>query len=468
MLLVGGALVAAAGCARSQSDEVARSSAPIIGGKLDTAHKGVVSLLKQVQGGYYPSCSGTLLTQNLVLTAHHCVAGLDSEDGSSVECGKTNFTAPDRASTMIVSVEANVGQEGIDPFRVAEVWLPPNAGSAVCGKDIALLLLAGSGVPASVATPIEPRVTSEVDANDVFAAIGYGLQDPNDQQGQTVGHRMIVTDAQVFCAGQDCGSPLVTSTEFIADSPVCSGDSGGPALDAEGRVSGVTSRGDPDCTVGIYSSVFAWRTFIKDATFDAATKGHYLPPAWAGPPPEGFDPGISQPGSGGSAGSGGSGNASGGASTGAGGSVAVGGSMSASGGALSVAGTGNTTPSVGGGSPSSPTIDPLGLACTGTCPGSYLCWAASGQPPGICVPACGEGLKACPERYTCSEELGACIISTAARQTPAVADSDGGCSVAAPAPRGTRLGLGAGTWLLALALGLAGRRSRARRRPSGT
>jgi MYXO-CTERM domain-containing protein len=384
----------------------------------------VVSLLKQVQGGYFPSCSGTLLAQNLVLTAHHCVASLTSQDGSSVECGKTAFQEPESAQTMLISVEANVGQEGLDPYRVSKVWVPEME-SAVCGKDIALLLLSGQGIPANVAKPIEPGFAAEVKPDAIFAAIGYGLQDPNDQQGETAGHRMGVSDAKVFCAGTSCGTPMVTDGEWIAESPVCSGDSGGPALDQNGRVVGVTSRGDPQCTIGIYSSVFAWRDFITKGAQDAAEAGGYSPPTWAGGP---VDPG----------GTGGVSSAGGSSSTG--GSPSSAGSFNLAGSPPAIAGMG-----AGGGANMSPTVDPLGLPCTGTCPGAYKCWAENSQPPGICVPACTAAAPTCPTDFTCSTELQACV-KTSAIQGGESHDSSG-CSVAAPASSTSR-----GPWLAAFAL----------------
>jgi Trypsin len=446
--LLGLACSAFVGCDRQASEDLARNESPIIGGKLDTADKGVVSLLKQVQGGYYPACSGTLLTQNLVLTAHHCVAALSSADGASVECGKTEFQALDQASKLLVSVEANVGNDGLNPFRVSQIWVPPGD-SAVCGRDIALLLLTSNGVPATAAKPIEPSLTRELAADEVFAAIGFGLQDPKDETGETAGHRMSVTDAKVFCEGAACGTDLVKEGEFIADSPVCSGDSGGPALDKDGRVCGVTSRGDEKCTVGIYSSVSAWRDFIIEKTFVAAESGHYNPPAWAGAPPPGFDPGIVPMG--GSNGVAGSGGAS---------------SSGGSAGSITLAGTGPITvvgggPGAGGGSSSaSPTIDPLGLSCTGICPGSYKCWAATGKPPGICVPECSAAQTTCPSGFTCDTGLLACIKQT---KTTSVQHS-GSCSVSsasgAPGNRGA-------AWLGLGLLGFACCGRRARRRASG-
>lgn len=400
------------GCSQPASEKLAQSDSAIIGGKLDTADKGVVSLLKAVQGGFYPACSGTLLTQNLVLTAHHCVAELNSSDGASVDCTTTQFQNQTLASKMLISVEANVGTDGLNPFKVAQVWVPPGDNS-VCGRDIALLLLSGSGVPAGSAKPIEPSLTRQLAANEVFAAVGFGLQDPKDQTGATAGHRMSVSNAKVYCDGTACGTDLVKAGEFIADSPVCSGDSGGPALDQDGRVSGVTSRGDDKCTVAIYSSVSAWRDFIVEKTFAAATSGHYNPPAWAGTPPAGFDPGVvPTAGSGGAAASsGGSSGASGGASNNGGSSSAAGNASSGSDAAagtapLTVVGGGS---SAGGASTGSPTIDPLGLSCDGQCPGSYKCWAASSQPPGICVPECSQADTTCPDGFECDTTLSACI-----------------------------------------------------------
>lgn len=418
-------LAAIAGCERPSTEDVARVDASIIGGKLDTAHRGVVLLLKQVEDGFLPTCSGTLLTRNLVLTAHHCVAGLDSADGASIKCGTTQFMETEVASSMIVSVEANVGTEGIDPFRVAQVWVPPG-GSAVCGRDVALLLLSGAGVPANQATPIEPNLEADLAPTDVFAAIGFGLQDPKDETAQTAGHRMGVSDAQVFCKGDACGVDQVLEGEFLADSPVCSGDSGGPALDENGRVSGVASRGDPQCTVGIYSSVAAWRDFIIDKTLAAAASGHYDPPAWTRAQPTGVDPGVPTAGTS-SAGGDDGGVSFAGAPTGGGGR-ATGGSSS-------------------NGSPV------LGSSCSGECPGAYVCWAASGKPPGICVPQCSAQQSTCPTDYSCDTGLGACL-RTADLAPP---KQSSGCSVT---PGGANAPP-KGVWLALLALAAVWRRRRA-------
>jgi secreted trypsin-like serine protease len=64
------------------------------------------------------------------------------------------------------------------------------------------------------------------------------------------------------------------------DANVCQGDSGGPALDDEGRVIGVASRGPASCDAAVYGDVAAWGDFIIDVALQAAETGSYDPPFW--------------------------------------------------------------------------------------------------------------------------------------------------------------------------------------------
>ena len=64
------------------------------------------------------------------------------------------------------------------------------------------------------------------------------------------------------------------------NAPICSGDSGGPALDERGRVFGVASRGDPGCEIAVYGDVSSWGPFIVDTALEAADLGGYVAPEW--------------------------------------------------------------------------------------------------------------------------------------------------------------------------------------------
>jgi secreted trypsin-like serine protease len=60
-----------------------------------------------------------------------------------------------------------------------------------------------------------------------------------------------------------------SENEFVVGESTCSGDSGGPALDASGAVVGVVSRGGPACTgsnaTNIYTATSAFSRLIKRA-----------------------------------------------------------------------------------------------------------------------------------------------------------------------------------------------------------
>jgi MYXO-CTERM domain-containing protein len=271
-----GLSIVLAGCTDAADLALANGVArePIIGGQPDSTSHNVVGILTR-EGEL---CSGSLILPNLVLTARHCVAAI-SGGGESVQCGVSTFGSVKAASDFVVSWDDNL-RDNIDSssvFHVSTVKVPTDSG--VCGNDIALLELS-SNVPASQATPLEPRVDSPPANNETFAAVGYGLTNPNDMAGTTAGKRMRFDGAHVSCVGSACRSLGAVANEWGAQSPVCSGDSGGPAIDSAGRVMGATSRGPSDCSSAVYSGVNTWKSFIVGAATTAAKDGGYTPPGW--------------------------------------------------------------------------------------------------------------------------------------------------------------------------------------------
>ena len=253
-------------------EDLGAVSEPILGGYNDDADTAVMAIIDVTR---HALCSGALIAPNVVLTARHCVSTLSG--GEYIDCADTTFGPVGAASSFFATTNATVDQAHSAELAVDEILGVSASGDKLCGSDLALLVLHES-VPAAKARPYLPRVDSAPAPNEAYHAIGFGATDGG---GSAAGRRRRRDGLAVSCVDASCATEI-TAGEWAGGGATCLGDSGGPALDAQGRIIGVTSRGGTSCESSVYSGVV--RQWLADSVIYAAKKGGYAAPEWtAGP-----------------------------------------------------------------------------------------------------------------------------------------------------------------------------------------
>lgn len=202
-------------------------------------------------------CSGTLIDEDRVLTAHHCVGERDGDNGFT---GRA--VSPDR---ILVELGGDVIPWG--EVGVRAIVAPP-CGLAAGVGDIAILVLERRLVGIPTLTPSLDYAVSE---GEHIEPVGFGhctASSASIERKTRVGGRI---DA-------------LRPSRFRLNAGICPGDSGGPALTSGGRLVGVVSAAVMDgseSTVGRseFTRLDAWRAVFSNAQLiaEGATQSE-LPP----------------------------------------------------------------------------------------------------------------------------------------------------------------------------------------------
>ncbi|MBI4703329.1 MAG: S1 family peptidase [Deltaproteobacteria bacterium] len=271
LLVLACALAMACGPAEEPGERFAGVAQSIAGGYDDHEDSAAVAVYRPPAG---PLCSGALIAPNVVLTAHHCVAPMAGTEGTAVACSQTKLGEPWPAGDFYATTSFKLGTG--PEHAVSEIVLPPAGDDLFCGNDVAILVLADNVDPAQ-AIPYEPRVEGAPEPGEEYYAIGYGATGAGTEGAGTRRRR---DGLHVACVGAGCDDSEIKSSEWLGETGICSGDSGGPALDLDDRVMGVTSRGATGCDEPVYGDVYAWRQWLKDTVVLASGLGAYAAPGW--------------------------------------------------------------------------------------------------------------------------------------------------------------------------------------------
>jgi secreted trypsin-like serine protease len=234
------------------------------------AYAATVGLHFKIAGPYFsstPSCSGTLITSDVVLTAGHCLSKQGGNGGAISPSDVRVFfgNASDDPSGVLVTVSETIVHPSYNSFSLV--------------NDIALLRLSQPAPVAPIANLPAALAFDNGDIGTVLDFVGFGYSDLAKTDYGVKLHNTIPLGAlgcpqSVYPA---CPAGAPTSTQFSysqsdggqVEGP-CNGDSGGPAFVSAGGatyVAGVTSYGDGPCDdYGVSTNVAAFEGWIADFT----------------------------------------------------------------------------------------------------------------------------------------------------------------------------------------------------------
>lgn len=217
------------GCGKSQ-DQISSSQLKVTNGtEIDNEEFPAVVLLYDDKIGSI--CTGTFVTETIVLTAAHCSMGGEvGQDGVVDHQLKIiEIEDPEEKSAKLVATSTKVVRNPL--------W--DAAGRNVNRYDLGLVFF-----EPGVAKAVRRLASNQAQVGDEFTIVGYGLNtsNPNDSSSAGIKRKGINQISEVSGGFLQFIGKSQTTNGDGSDVAAGSGDSGGP-LFVDGQVAGVTSGG---------------------------------------------------------------------------------------------------------------------------------------------------------------------------------------------------------------------------------
>jgi len=207
--------------------------------------------------GTVPGCTATLIDQETVLTAAHCVCADEGPSANLGTCtGRTTFTLHDVIPTPDPSTPWLIPTSRTDVSIDGTVYVHPEYGqTSWLFYDIAIIKL---DVPVNERVrdvqpiPIERVVPNNI--GETVTMVGYGRIGSGCTQNNAEKRTFSTTI-------DDCGPLGILMND--ATMYVCPGDSGSPLINAQGRIIGVASHGDASSGNSTYRPLYSSSAWIS-------------------------------------------------------------------------------------------------------------------------------------------------------------------------------------------------------------